>query len=210
MPRIAIFTKNRTNPAYDAARLGADRVAARLGATTTHYVPDEPDSVPEQIALIARAIATRPDAAVFVPVHETAVNDAVRGFDAAGISLFNIITRTTAGRRVTFVGSDDRALARDIARYLFAKLSGAARSSLSKARRVGDQPRAAQGLSASRRRSILTSRCGCRCAAIISAMSRARSFMPCSTGGKASTRCCAPTTPWRSACWMRSTRSTRT
>jgi ribose transport system substrate-binding protein len=124
MSRIAVFTKSRTNPAYDAARLGADRVAARLGATTTHYVPQQPDSAPEQIALIARAIAERPDATVFVPVHETAVNDAILRFDAAGIPLFNIITRTTAGRRVTFVGSDDRALARDIARYLFAKLSG--------------------------------------------------------------------------------------
>ena len=34
MPRIAVFTKNRTNPAYAAARLGADRTAARFGATT--------------------------------------------------------------------------------------------------------------------------------------------------------------------------------
>lgn len=124
MPRIAVFTKNRANPAYAAARLGADRTAARLGATTVHYVPDEPDSVPEQIALIARAIAERPDAAVFVPVDETAVNDAILGFDAARIPLFNIITRTTAGRRVTFVGSDDRALGRNIARHLFRKLSG--------------------------------------------------------------------------------------
>src|ERR1043166_3733066 len=74
MPRIAVFTKNRTNPAYEAARLGADRTAARLGAETVHYVPDMPDSVPEQIALITRAIAARPDAAVFVPVDETAVN----------------------------------------------------------------------------------------------------------------------------------------
>ncbi len=40
MPRIAVFTKNRTNPAYEAARLGADRTAARLGAITVHYVPD--------------------------------------------------------------------------------------------------------------------------------------------------------------------------
>src|SRR5882724_12093189 len=123
MPRIAAFTKNRTNPAYEAARLGADRTAARLGATATHYVPDQPDSVPEQIALIAQAIAARPDAAVFVPVDETAVNDAILGFDAARVPLFNIITRTTAGRRITFVGSDDRALARNIARYLFGKLS---------------------------------------------------------------------------------------
>jgi ribose transport system substrate-binding protein len=122
MPRIAIFTKNRTNPAYEAARLGADRTAARLGASTVHYVPEHPDSVPEQIALIAQAIAERPDAAVFVPVDETALNDAILGFDRANIPLFNIITRTTAGRRVTFVGSDDRALARNIARYLFGKL----------------------------------------------------------------------------------------
>jgi ribose transport system substrate-binding protein len=123
MPRIAVFTKNRTNPAYDAARLGADRTAARLGATTVHYVPETPDSVPEQIALIGQAISARPDAAVFVPVDETAVNDAIRDFDTAEIPLFNIITRTTAGRRVTFVGSDDRALARNIARYLFGKLA---------------------------------------------------------------------------------------
>jgi ribose transport system substrate-binding protein len=50
------------------------------------------------------------------------VNDALLEFDAAHIPLFNIITRTTAGRRVTFVGSDDRALARNIARHLFGKL----------------------------------------------------------------------------------------
>jgi len=122
MPRIAVFTKNRTNPAYEAARLGADRTAARLGALTVHYVPEQPDSVAEQIALIERAIAERPDAAVFVPVDETAVNDAILGFDRASIPLFNIITRTTAGRRITFVGSDDRVLAKNIARTLFARL----------------------------------------------------------------------------------------
>jgi ribose transport system substrate-binding protein len=123
-PRIAVFTKNRSNPAYEAARLGADRAALRLGASTVHYVPERPDDVAEQIALIARAIAARPDAAVFVPVHETAVNDAILGFDAARIPLLNFITRTTAGQRVCFVGSDDRALARNIAAHLFAKLSG--------------------------------------------------------------------------------------
>lgn len=123
-PRIAVFTKNRTNPAYAAARLGADRTAARLGARTRHYVPDKPDDVDEQIALIVRAVAERPDAAVFVPVHATAVNPAVVQFDAAGIPVFNIITPTTACRRITFVGSDDRALARDVACHLFETLSG--------------------------------------------------------------------------------------
>jgi ribose transport system substrate-binding protein len=121
---LAVFTKNRTNPAYEAARIGADRTAKRLGATTTHYVPDRPDDVGEQIALIDRAIATRPDAAVLVPVHETKVNDAIVKFDAAGIPLFNFITRTTAGKRKCFVGSDDRALAVAITQYLCRKLSG--------------------------------------------------------------------------------------
>lgn len=123
-PRIAVFTKNRTNPAYEAARIGADRTARHLGASTVHYVPERPDDVAEQIALIARAIAQRPNAAVFVPVHETQVNDAILAFDAARIPLFNFITRTTAGRRECFVGSDDRALAAAIARHLVAKLSG--------------------------------------------------------------------------------------
>jgi ribose transport system substrate-binding protein len=123
-PRIAVFTKNRSNPAYEAARLGADRVAAQFGATTTHYVPERPDNVDEQIALIARAIAERPDAAVFTPVHETQVNDAILSFDAARIPVVNFVARTTVGQRLCFVGSDDRALGANIAHYLFAKLRG--------------------------------------------------------------------------------------
>ena len=87
-------------------------------------MPAQPDNVREQIALIERAIAARPDAVVFVPVHETAVNDAILGFDAARIPLFNFVTRTTIGQRVCFVGSDDHALALSIARHLCSKLSG--------------------------------------------------------------------------------------
>lgn len=123
-PRIAVFTKNRTNPGYQAARIGAERTAKRLGASVSHYVPEQPDNVQEQIELIGRAIGERPDAVLFVPVHQTAVNDAILKFDAAKIPLFNLITKTTAGQRVCFVGSDDRALAMNVARRLFEKLSG--------------------------------------------------------------------------------------
>ena len=66
---IAVFTKNRSNPAYAAARLGADRVAVRSGARTMHFVPVQPDSIDEQTALVEQAIAARPDAMVFVPVR---------------------------------------------------------------------------------------------------------------------------------------------
>ena len=45
MKSLVMFTKNRENPAYVAARLGADRVAARMGARVTHYVPVVPDQI---------------------------------------------------------------------------------------------------------------------------------------------------------------------
>lgn len=125
--RLAVFTKNYTNPAYAAARLGAERVAARLGAAVEHFVPDIPDDVNQQIALIDRAIAGRPDAVVLVPVHETAVNDAIGRLDAARIPISTFVTPVTAGRPVTFVGSDDVALGEVIARHLFARLSGRGR-----------------------------------------------------------------------------------
>lgn len=123
-PVIAVFTKNRTNPAYAAARLGAERVAARIGAHITHYVPDRPDDLAEQKALVERAIAAHPDAAVFVPVHATAMNDSVRKLGSAGIPIVNYLNRLAEGRFVTYVGSDDYRLARDIAAYLFRHLGG--------------------------------------------------------------------------------------
>ena len=35
---------------------GADRVAARMGARIAHYVPDKPDDLAQQQALVERAI----------------------------------------------------------------------------------------------------------------------------------------------------------
>ena len=127
MRTIAVFTKNRSNPAYEGARIGADRVAAAHGARTVHYVPEKPDDVDEQIALVARAIKTLPDAAVFIPVHETAVNEAVLALNAAGIPIFNLVAPIGVGHRVTFVGSDDRALAREITAYAARHLGGRGR-----------------------------------------------------------------------------------
>jgi ribose transport system substrate-binding protein len=121
---IAVFTKNRTNPAYDAARIGAERTAVRNGMRALHFVPDKPDDIEQQIALVDQAIAARPDAAVFVPVHLTALDDSVRKMNAAGIPIVNILNRLAAGRFVSFVGSDDYRLARDIAAYLFRHIGG--------------------------------------------------------------------------------------
>jgi ribose transport system substrate-binding protein len=124
-PLIAVFTKNRTNPAYEAARLGAERTAQRLGARTQHFVPDTPDDVTQQVALVSAALELRPDGFVFVPVHETAMDAAIACIDASGVALANYINRMRRGNRIAFVGSDDRALAIAVAERLFAHLHGA-------------------------------------------------------------------------------------
>jgi ribose transport system substrate-binding protein len=124
---IAVFTKNRTNPAYEAARLGANRAAARHGARTLHFVPDRPDDIAQQIALVRDAIALRPAAAVFVPVHVTALDESVGRLNAAGIPIVNYLNRLAAGRFVSFVGADDYRLARAVAAHLFRHLGGSGR-----------------------------------------------------------------------------------
>ncbi len=124
---IAVFTKNRTNAAYEGARQGADRVAARLGARAIHYVPDTPDDIAEQIALIGRAVGEHVDAMVFVPVDQVAVGEAVLRANAAGIPIVNLISEIKVGERVCFVGSDDFSLAAEITRHVARHLGPGAR-----------------------------------------------------------------------------------
>ena len=121
-PTLAVFTKNLLNPAYAAARLGADRVAARMGARTTHYVPEQPDHVGEQQALVDKAIAARPDAALFVATDAEAMIPYVQRLNAAHIPVFSFVNRLQGGEWVSFAGADDRALAVRIANHLFAHL----------------------------------------------------------------------------------------
>lgn len=123
-PLVAVFTKNRINPAYVAARSGADRTAERLGAVTRHYVPQTPDDADEQVALVHAALADKVDAFVFTPAHATAVNGAVREINAAGVPIFNIINRMTEGDTVCFAGSDDFRLAFEVADHLCRFLDG--------------------------------------------------------------------------------------
>lgn len=124
-PTLAVFTKNRLNPAYHGARIAAERVAARYGARAVHYVPERPDDVAQQIALVEAALRTRPSAFVLVPVHLTAVDAAVRKVREAGIPVFNCINRLQHPEDyVTFVGADDARMTARVAERLFAELGG--------------------------------------------------------------------------------------
>lgn len=123
-PSLAVFTKNRVNPAYDAARQVADRVAAEAGARTVHYVPATPDHVGEQKALVAEALAARPDAVLFNPTDDVAMEEDVARITAAGIPVAVFINRMKAPV-LTFVGSDDVQVGETIAHALFQGLGGA-------------------------------------------------------------------------------------
>lgn len=118
-PTLAVFTKNHLNPAYAAARLGTDRVAARMGARTVHYIPDIPDHAGQQQALVEQAIAARPDACLFVATDAEAMIPSVKKLNAAGIPVFAFVNRLQGGEWVSFAGSDDRALAVRVANHLF-------------------------------------------------------------------------------------------
>jgi ribose transport system substrate-binding protein len=120
---LAVFTKNRVNPAYAAARLAADRVAAEAGARTAHFVPQTPDHVGEQKALVGEALAIAPDAVVFVPVDDRQMVPDLARFADAGIPVVTCINRME-GRVVSHVGSDDVAVGYTAARALFDGMGG--------------------------------------------------------------------------------------
>ena len=124
--RLAVFTKNLTNPAYGAARLGAERAAAALGAEVLHFVPKKGDDPQEQSELVDQALALlpRPDAFVFSPVHASKVDAAVRRIAAAGIPMVGFVNPIDAAPMVSYVSSDDYRLALAIANYLFSHLQG--------------------------------------------------------------------------------------
>ncbi len=118
MTTLAVFTKNRFNPAYQAARTAADRVAQAAGARTVHYVPQKPDDIAEQKALVEEALALRPDAVVFVPVDDLAMEPDLAKFAAAGIPVVTCINRMK-GVVVSHVGSNDVRVGSTSARALF-------------------------------------------------------------------------------------------
>ena len=125
-PLLAVFTKNRVNPAYDAARMAADRVAAEAGARTVHYVPETPDNVAQQKVLVSEALAARPAAVLLNPTDDRAMEEDLAKFAAAGIPVALFINRMK-GKALTFVGSDDVAVGYKVAKALILGLGGRGR-----------------------------------------------------------------------------------
>ncbi len=122
--KIAVFTKNQTNPYFQMLRMGADNAAKQMNARVTHYVPTRPDSIPDQMSQVEDVITKRPDAVVFVPVDFKAMAPGLLKMNAANIPVVNVTDRVEKGQVITFVGLDDYSVGLATARYLFKKMNG--------------------------------------------------------------------------------------
>ena len=131
---IAVFTKNRTNPAYEAFRIASDQIAHTTGVKLVHLVPNQPDNVEEQKAMVEQVLKDRPDAIIFIPVDDVAMIDSVKKLNDAKIPIV-LVSNPLPGSFVTYVGADDFEIGYREARYLFEKLGARERSSSSRERR---------------------------------------------------------------------------
>jgi ribose transport system substrate-binding protein len=120
---IAVFTKNSTNPAYEAFRIASDQIARATGTKIVHFVPKRPDNVDEQIAMVEQVLKDRPDAVIFIPVDDVAMVDSVKKLNDAKIPVV-LVSNPLPGNFVTYVGADDFEIGYREARYLFEKLGG--------------------------------------------------------------------------------------
>ena len=97
---IAVFTKNRTNPAYEAFRIAADQVARTTGTKVIHLVPNQPDNVDEQKAMVEQVLKDRPDAVIFIPVDDVAMIDSIKKLNEAKIPIV-LVSNPLPGSFVT-------------------------------------------------------------------------------------------------------------
>lgn len=116
---IAVFTKNRTNPAYEAFRIAADQIARATGARVLHFVPKQPDNIDEQKAMVEQVL----NAVIFIPVDDVAMIESVKKLNEAGIPIV-LVSNPLPGSFVTYVGADDFEIGYREARYLFEHLGG--------------------------------------------------------------------------------------
>jgi ribose transport system substrate-binding protein len=121
---IAVFTKNQTNPYFQAVRVGTETAAKTLGVKVIQYIPTKPDSIPEQLSQVEDVIVKKPDAIIFIPVDSKAMVPAVEKINAAGIPVTNITERSAGGNFVAYVGADDYSLGLFTARALLKAIGG--------------------------------------------------------------------------------------
>jgi ribose transport system substrate-binding protein len=122
--RLSLVSKNGTNPAYQGARVGAERIAARYGGSVEHFIPEIPDSPELQEVLLREAIAGKPDALLTSPAHPSALDPTLATAEAAGIPTVFFVSESDGVKPRCFVTSDNYQLAYRTAERLIAAMDG--------------------------------------------------------------------------------------
>ena len=120
---IAVFTKNKIDPFFQEARVGAEASANSLGFAVVQYAPTKPNNFQEQIAQVEDAITREPAGMVFVPVDPQGLGPSVDKVAAAGIPIVNYI-EAGAGSYTATVIYDDVRLAREVTTILAEAMGG--------------------------------------------------------------------------------------
>lgn len=124
-PRIVSVTKNGSNPAYQGARLGMDRYARKRGLQVAHWTPVVDDSIPEQKAHLQSLRSSPPDALLISASHPSELDDVIEQLRSAGTVVVMFVGRTHRPALAhCFVGSDDRAMTRAVARHVAQHIGG--------------------------------------------------------------------------------------
>src|ERR1700761_4353006 len=122
--KLCCLTKNKSNPAYVGAQIGAARLAKQLGSDVIGFAPDKPDDLDEQIGNLRDAMALKPDAILISPVDATGLDKELQAARDAGIVLVYSVTSSDGVPGDSFATSDNYALGVGIAKYLVDHLGG--------------------------------------------------------------------------------------
>jgi ABC-type sugar transport system substrate-binding protein len=125
--RIALVVKNRVNPAYLSAMKAGDDAAAHYGIEVEHFVPETPDDLDQQNALLDAVLDGSFDAVLVTPVDAGAQAGVFQRFNAAGLPIHNFSNAIEGAEVATFVASDDVGIGVSVIEALAGLTNGAAR-----------------------------------------------------------------------------------
>jgi ribose transport system substrate-binding protein len=120
---IAVFTKNKVDPFFEEARIGANVAAASFGLKTTQYAPTKPNNFQEQIAEVEDAITRKPKGMLFVPTDSQGLKPSVDKVRQSGIPIVNFID-AGVGNYNGYVVYNDRKMAAEVTGLLTKALNG--------------------------------------------------------------------------------------
>ncbi len=122
--KIALVIPDMVNPFWVYMKDGADKVAAKYGATVESLAPIRAYNVEDQIKIMEDLVQKKEDAIVLVAADSAGIVPGVEAANKAGIPVIASNTRVSGGKLVTFVGYDNVEAMYTVAKYTLQSLNG--------------------------------------------------------------------------------------